>query len=81
MKKAIAGVLVVLDMFLTPGAGVAGLYESTWPGCFRLRSSGMFAHDYCGTTRVIAGVGGGDLARYGSAFKNQEKKDKRPRAR
>ena len=32
MKKAIAGVLVVLGMFLTPGAAVAGMHESTWPG-------------------------------------------------
>ena len=43
MKKVIAGVLVVLGMFLTPGAAVAGLHESTWPGCFPPRSSGMFA--------------------------------------
>ena len=39
MNKAIAGVLVVLGMFLTPGAAVAGLHESTWPGCF---SSAVF---------------------------------------
>ena len=59
MKKAIAGVLVVLGMFLTPGAAVAGLHESTRPGCFPLqRSSGMFAHACCVTTRVTAGVGG-----------------------
>ena len=44
MKKTVAGVLVVLGMFLTPGAAVAGLPESTWSGCFPLRSSGMFAH-------------------------------------
>ena len=58
MKKAIAGVLVVLGMLLTPGAAVAGLHESTWPGCFPLRSPGMFAHACCVTTRVIAAVGG-----------------------
>ena len=44
MKKAIAGVLVVLAMFLTPGAAVAGLHASTSPGSFPLRSSGMLAH-------------------------------------
>ena len=60
--KAIDGVLVVLGMFLTPGAAVAGLHESAWPGCFPLRSSGMFAHACCVTTRVTAGVGGGGLA-------------------
>ena len=60
--KAIAGVLVVLGMFLTPWAAVAGLHESTWPGCFPLRSSGMFVHACCVTTRVTAGVGGGGLA-------------------
>ena len=58
MKKAIAGVLVVLGMLLTPGA----LHESTWPGCFPLRSSGMFAHVCCVTTGVTAGVVGGGLA-------------------
>ena len=62
MKKAIAGILVVLGMFLTSGAAVAGLHESTWPGCFPLRSSGMFAHACCVTTRVTAGVGDGGLA-------------------
>ena len=36
MKKAIAGVLVVLGIFLAPGAAVAGLHESAWPGCFPL---------------------------------------------
>ena len=50
MKKAIAGVLVVLGVFLTPGAAVAGLHESTWPRCFPLRSSGMFAYACCVTT-------------------------------
>ena len=60
--KAIAGVIVVLGMFLTPGAAVAGLHESTWPGCFPVRSSGMFAHACFVTTRVTAGVGGGRLA-------------------
>ena len=40
MEKAIAGVLVVLAMFLTPGTAVALLHESTWPGCFPLRFSG-----------------------------------------
>ena len=78
--KAIAGVLVVLGMFLTPGAAVAGLHESTWPGCFPLRSSGMLAHACCVTTRVVDGVGGGGLALW-LDFKNQEKKDKQPRAR
>ena len=62
MKKVIAGVLVVLGMFLTPGAAVAGLHESTWPGCFPLRTSGMFAHACCVTTRVTVRVGGGGLA-------------------
>ena len=62
IKKAIAGVLVVLGMFLTSGAAVAGLHESTWPGCFPLRSSRMFAHACCVTTRVTAGAGGGGLA-------------------
>ena len=62
MKRAIAGVLVVLGMFLTPGAAVAGLHESTWPRCFPLRSSGIFAHACCVTTRVTTGVGGGGLA-------------------
>ena len=62
MKKAIARVLVVLGMFLTRGAAVAGLHESTWPGCFPLRPSGMFAHACCVTTRATAGVGGGGLA-------------------
>ena len=76
MKKAIAGVLVVLGMFLTPRAAVAALHESTWPGCFPLRSSRMFAHACCVTMRVTAGVGGGSL--YCSAVKNQEKKDKQP---
>ena len=75
MKKAIAGVLVVLGMFLTPGAAVAGLRESTWPGCFPLRSSGMFAHACCVTTRVTASVGSDSLALWPD-FKNQEKKDK-----
>ena len=64
MKKALAaGVLVVLGMFLTPGAAVAGLNESTRPGCFPLRSSGMSAHACCVMTRVTAGVGGGIMAR------------------
>ena len=57
----IASVLVVLGMFLTPGAAVAGLHESTWPGYFPLQSSGMFAHACCVTTRMTAGVGGGGL--------------------
>ena len=62
-RRLIAGVLVVLGMFLTPGAAVAGLlHESTWPGCFPLRSSGMFAHACCVTTRVTAGGGGVGLA-------------------
>ena len=56
MKKAIAGVLVVLGMFLTPGAAVAGLHKSAWRGCFPLWSSGMFAHVCCVTTRVTAVV-------------------------
>ena len=60
--RAIAGVLVVLGMFLTPGAAVARLHESTCPGCFPLQSFGIFAHACCVTTRVIAGVGGGGLA-------------------
>ena len=59
--KAIAGVLVVLGVLLTPGAAVARLHESTWPGCFPPRSSGMLAHACC-VTRVTAGVGGGGLA-------------------
>ena len=80
MKKAIAGVLVVLAMFLTPGAAVAGLHESTWPGCFPLRYSGMFAHARCVTTRVTAGVGGGGLASW-LGFQKSEKKDKQPCAR
>ena len=81
MKKAIAGVLVVLAMFLAPGAAVAGLHESTWPGCFPLRSSGMFAHPCCVTTRVIAGVGGGALPSWLGFQKSEKKKDKQPRAR
>ena len=32
MKKAIAGVLVVLGVLLTPGAALAELHKSTWPG-------------------------------------------------
>ena len=80
MKKAIAGVLVVLAMFLTPGAAVAGLHESTCPGCFPLRSSGMFAHARCVTTRVTAGVGGGGLALW-LGFQKPGKKNKEPRAR
>ena len=62
MKKATAGILVVLGMFLTPGAAVAGMHESTWPGCFPLRSSGMFAQACRLTARVTAGVDGGGLA-------------------
>ena len=81
MKKAIAGVLVALAMFLAPGAAVAGLHESTWPGCFPLRSSGMFAHPCCVTTRVIAGVGGGALPSWLGFQKSEKKKDKQPRAR
>ena len=73
MKKAIAGVLVVLGMFLTPGAAVAGLHESIRPGCFPLRSSGMFAYACCVTTRVAAGVGGGGLALW-LGFQNSGKK-------
>ena len=62
MKKAIAGVLVARGMFLTPGVAIAGLHESTWPGCSPLRSCGMFAHACCVATRAPAGVGGGGLA-------------------
>ena len=62
MKKAIARVLVVLGMFLTSCAAVAGLHESTLPGCFLLRFFGIFALACCVTTRVTAGVGGGSLA-------------------
>ena len=80
MKKAIAGVFVLLGMFRTPGAAVAGLHESTWPGCFPLRSSGMFAHACCVTTRVTAGVGGGGLA-FWLGFRKPGKKDKQPRDR
>ena len=80
MKKAIAGVLVVLVMFLTPGAAVAGLHESTWPGCFPLRSSGMFAHAYCVTTRVTAGVGGGSLALWLGFQKPAKKRQTTPRS-
>ena len=80
MKKAIAGVLVVLGMFLTPRAAVAALHESTWPGCFPLRSSRMFAHACCVTMRVTAGVGGGGLALW-LGFQNQGEEGKQPRAR
>ena len=59
MNKAIVGVLVVLGMFLTPGAAAR-----TYPGlgCFPLWSSGIFSHACCVTTRVAAGVGSGGLA-------------------
>ena len=77
VKKALAGVLVVHGMFLTPGAAVAGLHESTWLGCFPLRSSGLFAHACCVTTHVTAGVGGGGLALW-LGFKNQGKKENSP---
>ena len=76
--KAIAGVLVVLGMFLTPGAAVAGLHESIWLGCFPLRSAGMFAHAFCVTTRVTAGVGGGGLALWLSFQKSGEKMANNP---
>ena len=79
--KAIAGVLVVLGMFLTPGVAVAGMRESTWPGCFPPRSSGMFTHPRCVTTRVTAGVGGGGLALWLGFRKSGKKTNKQPRAR
>ena len=78
MKKAIAGVLVVLGMFLTPGDAVARLHESTWLGCFTLRSSGMFAHSCCVTTRVTAGVGGGGLALWLGFRKSGKKRQTTP---
>ena len=77
--KAIAGVLVVLGMFLTIGAAVAGLHESTWPGCFPLRSSGVFAHACCVTTRVTAGVGGGGLALWLGFQKSGKRRQTTPR--
>ena len=80
MKKAIAGVLVVLGMLLPPGAAVAGLHESTWPGCFPLRSSGMFAQARCVTTRVTAGVGGSGLALCLGFQKSGGKKQTTPRS-
>ena len=80
MKKAIAGVLVVLGMFLAPGAAIAGLHESTRPGCFPLRSSGMFAHACCVTTRVTAGVGGGGLALRLGFQKSGKKRQTTPRS-
>ena len=58
VKKAIGAVPVVFGVFLTPGAAVAGLHESPWPGCCPLRSASIFAHDRCVTTRVTAGVNG-----------------------
>ena len=78
MKKAIAGVLVVLGMLLTPGVAVAGLHESTWPACFPLRSSGMFAHACCVTTRVTAGEGGGGLALWLGFRKTGKKQTNNP---
>ena len=80
MKKAIAGVLVVLGIFLAPWAAVAGLHESTWPGCFPLRSSGMFAHACCVTAHVTAGVGGGGLALWPGFKKSGEKRQTTPRS-
>ena len=80
VKKAIAGVLVVLVMFPTPGAAVAGWHESTWPGCFPLRSSGMFAYACCVTTRVTAGVGGGGLALCLGFQKSGKKRQTTPRS-
>ena len=87
MKKTIAGVLVVLGMFLTPGATPyapktrAPIYESTWPGCSPLRSCGMFAHSCCLTTRVTAGVGGGGLDLWLRYQTPGKKTNKQPRAR
>ena len=78
--KAIAGVLVVLAMFLTLGAAVAGLHESTWPGCFPLRSSVMLAHTCCVTMRVTAGVGGGGLASWLGFQKSCKKRLTTPRS-
>ena len=80
MKKAIAGVLVVLAMFLTPGAAVTGLHESSWPGCFPLRSSEMFAHACCVTMRVTAGVGGGGVASWLGFQKSGKKRQTTPRS-
>ena len=81
IKTMIAGELVVLGMFLTPGAAVAGLHESIWRGCFPLWSSGTFAHVRCVTTRVIAGVGGGGLALWLTFQKFGKKRQTTPRAR
>ena len=78
MKKAIAGVLVVLGMFLTPRATPyapktrAPIYEShrmTWPE-FR-----EHLHPRKALVWVVA------VLLYGSAFNNKEKKDKQARAR
>ena len=76
MKKAIAGVVILLSMFQTPGAtpyapvmvivSLLSLLSLPSLDCKNLlglgRSSGMFAHACCVTTRVTAGVGGGGLA-------------------
>ena len=78
--KGIAGVLVVLGMFLTPGAAVAELHESIWPECLPLRSSGMFAHACCVTTRVTAGVGGGGLALWLGFQTSGKKRQTTPRS-
>ena len=80
MKKAIAGVLVVLAMFLTPGAAVTGLHESSWPGCFPLRSSEMFAHAFCVTMHVTAGVGGGGVASWLGFQKSGKNRQTTPRS-
>ena len=76
MKQAIAGVLVLLDMFLTPAAAVAGLHALTWSGCFPLRSSGTFAHARCVMTRVTAGVEGGCLVLWLGFQKSGKEKKK-----
>ena len=75
MKTAIAGVVVLLDMFLIQTASVAGLlHEPTGSGCFPLRSCGTFAHARCVMTSVTAGVGGGGLLALWLGFEKSDKK-------
>ena len=82
MKKAIAGVLVVLDVpdtregLLSPDCtNLLGL------GAFLCGLRGMFTHACCVTTRVTAGVGVGSLALWLGLQKSGKRKQTTPRSR